>query len=139
MEPQPSQEKQQNPDWLAFSAVAVTFFLTNFSAVLYTLAGRDEPGLASLMATIAAGSALYFWLYRDMRRYGISYGLDLGYFIFLASPVLLLYHVFKTRGMAGFKTVGIFIGLWAACWAAGLIAAIPVVMYLTGSDEIPGF
>ncbi len=87
-----------------------------------------EPSLAySSLLYLAHASILWWWLKDDSKKTGDTWPMDLGYFIYMAWPVLIPYHLFRTRGLSGF--IGIL--AYIAALLAGMLAAVFVVqMYL---------
>lgn len=87
-----------------------------------------EPSSAySYLLYFAQASILLWWLTEDSKQTGDTWPLDLGYFIYLAWPVLILYHLFATRGFRGLIGILGYVGTIVAGWLA---AVLVVQIYL---------
>ncbi|MEQ1924273.1 MAG: hypothetical protein ABL952_17370, partial [Pyrinomonadaceae bacterium] len=69
----------------------------------------------------------WLWLREDSRNYGIAWVLDLGMFLFMAWPLILPYHLFKTRGLKAFIPIlayvlTILLGTLAAAVVTSLLS-----------------
>ncbi|MGQ0543013.1 MAG: hypothetical protein ACT4O9_14345 [Blastocatellia bacterium] len=105
---------------------AFTFF-AQVIALLYEAWALEPPTAYLYLLYLAHASILWWWLKEDSRKTGGTWPMDLGYFIYLAWPVLIPYHLFTTRGLRGF--IGIF-GYVAAILAGWLTAVLVVQIYL---------
>jgi hypothetical protein len=76
--------------------------------------------------------AVSAWLIADARRLGIDLPLDIGWFVYLACPLLLPYHVFKTRGVRGFIILAGFVGVFVATYLIGLVVFLFLVATRSG-------
>lgn len=105
-----------------FIALAAVFALVQ---VPYAASGGRIPGLVEASTRLWLGTAVVFWVFRDIRtsRFHPSFEYDL--FMFLAWPILLPHYLFRTRGRAGFAlTAWLYLSLFAA---VVLIAIVKVV------------
>lgn len=77
-------------------------FLTQFAADTYAIMQVELPDLVTVIWAIAPIWLFWLWLREDSRNYGINWVLDLGMFLFMAWPLILPYHLFKTPGLKAF-------------------------------------
>lgn len=92
---------------------ALTFF-TWFITELYEVREISLPFSFELISRLGIAWTVWWWLRNDSRRLGIGWILDLGFFLYLAWPFILPYHLFKTRGLKAFIPILAFI-LTALC------------------------
>lgn len=111
----------------------VFFAFTFFAQVIVSLyeAWAFEPSIVNdLLFHLANASILWWWLTEDSRKTGDTWPMDLGYFIYIAWPVLIPYHLFKTRGFSGFIGILAYIApLLAGMLAAALVIEIYLWLY----------
>ena len=79
----------------------VYVFLAQFVEGLYAVREIEMPYSTFFLSRLAFVWLVWWWLREDSRRRGVTWMLDLGMFLMIAWPLLLLYHLFKTRGWAG--------------------------------------
>ncbi len=88
-----------------------------------------EPPIAyTYLLHLANATILLWWLKEDTKHQRETLPLDYGYFLYLAWPVLIPYHLFATRGLRGFIGIFAYIASFLAGW---LIAVLVVLMYLS--------
>jgi hypothetical protein len=76
----------------------VTAALCSVAACAYSL-GELQPSLTvSYFLSLAPLFAVILWVQKDARRSGVAAVHDLGFFLWLAWPVLIPWYAFKTRG-----------------------------------------
>lgn len=84
---------------------------------LYSAKGLQPSG-AFLLIYVAILTSVGRWLALDSRRRGFHWAWDMGFFLYLAWPLIMLYYLFKTRGFA--KTLLIVLAFVGA-YLAGII------------------
>src|SRR5438128_9503866 len=89
--------------------LAVFFLLGNLGSCIYVAAGRPPSALFILLYSTGVFWAIAAWIIADARRLGVAVPFDIGWFAFFAWPLVLPYHVFKTRGLKGFVTLSGFL------------------------------
>ena len=90
-------------------------------AAVYAPAQVEPSAPVTLFFSAAPTFAVLIWLQRDAARTGVGSVLDLGYFLLLASPIVIPWYAFKSRGRSGWRlTVGLF-GLILGPYATGLL------------------
>lgn len=99
-------------------------FITEFFNVLWATRGFD-PGFAfDLLGRVAFVWLLWWWLMSDSRRLGVTWPMDLGFFIFIAGLLLVPYHLIKARGPKGLIGIAAFLGVFIAGRFLGAIVGI---------------
>ena len=109
------------------SVVLLTYTgFAEFVETFYAMRQVQPSAGHFFLSQLAFVWVIWWWLSDDSGRRGISWGLDLGMFLPIAWPILVPYHLFKTRGFAGFIPI-----LWfVLAMAFGLVAAIVVSMFV---------
>src|SRR6185436_4607200 len=78
------------------------------------------PGFL-LLYWLAVQWAFAWWVLVDCRRRGIATSVDHGWFVSLAWPVAIPYHLFRTRGVRGCVVIAGMLGMFAASWGVALV------------------
>ncbi len=99
-------------------------FIVQFVSVVYSAHETALPALFEFLNPFASIGLICWWIRDDSRRVGVRWPLDLGMFLFAAWPVIIPYHLFKTRGLRGSVGVLAFIGIHLAAWLAAVAVAI---------------
>lgn len=86
----------------------------------------EAPWTFDVLSPIAFIWLIWWWLRDDSRKYGISWMLDLGMFLLMAWPIILPYHLFKTRGLSAFIPILTFI----LVVVSGTVTAVAVSAFL---------
>jgi hypothetical protein len=68
-----------------------------FTNGLYEALHLDKPGALSLVQAILLFWSIGWWIQKDSQTRGISWPTDLGFFLWIAWPIVLFYHLFRTR------------------------------------------
>jgi hypothetical protein len=68
---------------------------------IYAVSGARPSPLFVLLGTIALNWSIAWWILDDSRARRVPTFIDLGWFAFSAWPIVLPYHLFRTRGAAG--------------------------------------
>jgi hypothetical protein len=105
-------------------ALLVFSFLSQFVGTLYSARETALPAVFEFLYPFASIGMICWWVRDDSRRVGVRWPLDLGMFLYAAWPVIVPYHLFKTRGLRGGYGILAFIGVLLAASAAGIIVAI---------------
>jgi polyferredoxin len=88
----------------------------------------EFPAAATLLFTVGLLWAVGWWLRTDRRRRGVLSVYDLGFFLFLAWPIVMPYYLIKTRGAKGLL---VMLGFVAAYVGAEIIGIILSVLAIT--------
>ena len=112
--------------------LAVFFLLGNLGGCVYLAAGRTPSSRFILLYSVGVFWAIAAWIIADARRLGVALPFDIGWFAFFAWPLVLPYHVFKTRGLKGFVTLGALLAMFLATYLFGLVAYLIFVAIHVG-------
>ena len=107
----------QSPTGLLYVFVTIA----QFGHAIYVASGEFEPN--PTFTFIYAMGFLWiigWWLLRDCRKHRVKWVFDMGLFLYIAWPLLMPYHLLKTRGARGLIGIFGFIGVYLAAWVAGL-------------------
>jgi hypothetical protein len=102
--------------------------ITQFAFGAYLGAQFEFPAAATLLFTVGLLWAVGWWLRTDRRRRGVLSVYDLGFFLFLAWPIVMPYYLIKTRGAKGLL---VMLGFVAAYVGAEIIGIILSVLAIT--------
>jgi hypothetical protein len=58
-----------------------------------------EPAGGFLFLYVGILTAIGYWLMWDSKRYGLTWAWDMGFFLYLAWPLIMPYYLLKTRGV----------------------------------------
>ena len=96
----------------------LTALFCSATATAYVVARAEPAPSVDLFLSLGPLFAVILWLQKDAARTGVGAVQDLGFFVWLAWPVVIPWYVFRTRGRAG--------------WALTLtLIAIVVSAYIT--------
>jgi hypothetical protein len=111
--------KVPNPG--ATALLTAFFLIANVGAALYAAAGQEPSGGFAFLIYGGFGVAVAWWIHADARRLGKREIVDQGWFTYIAWPLVLPYHLFKTRGSRGAVTLVGLVGLYLVTYAIGLV------------------
>ena len=109
------------PNPCATALFGAFFLIANVGDALYAAHGLAPSAGFGLLAYVGFGLCGAYWLHADNRRLGIPEVIDQGWFAYLAWPVMLPYHLFKTRGSRGGWVLVGLVGLFAATYLLSLL------------------
>jgi hypothetical protein len=117
-----------SPAILLYSFVVVT----QFGFGLYLGRQMETPPAYTLLHWAAQLWIIGWWLRADSRKRGIVWVYDLGFFLSIAWPLIIPYHLLKTRGAKGLLVI---LGWVAAYYGAAIAGMIVVVATLILSER----
>jgi len=103
------------------TALISVFVLGNTGTAVCSALRQSVPQGFLLLYYVGVAWAFSWWVLSDCRERGIQTSIDHGWFVFYAWPVVVPYHVLRTRGIRGF---GFLLALLAAFLAAYGIALV---------------
>ena len=104
--------------------VFVTLALMSFVEGVYVNLVIEQPAIYGLLVKAAELWVVSWWLLDDSRRRGVQWVYDMGFFLALAWPFIILYYLFKTRGVRALLTIGAFAVVCLIAATAGAVATI---------------
>ena len=86
----------------------------SYVAATYAFAGLEPPASVSLMLLLGPLLTVILWLQGDASRNDIGAVLDIGFFVWLAWPIVIPWYAFRSRGRQGWKLLVVLIALLLA-------------------------
>src|SRR5437588_11637824 len=102
--------------------------ITQFAYGAYLGAQLQFPEAVTFLFAVGLLWAVGWWLRTDSRRRGVLSVYDLGFFLYLAWPVVMLYYLIKTRGAKGLLIMLGFAAAYVGAALAGMVLSVLVVM-----------
>jgi polyferredoxin len=113
-----------SPTVLLYSFVVIT----QFAYGLYLGQQIETPGAYTLLHWAAQLWIIGWWLRTDSLKRGVVWVYDLGFFLCIAWPFVVLYYLVKTRGAKGLLVVLGFIGAYVGATMVGVILSVTVAV-----------
>jgi len=107
--------------------LCVFVVFTQMTEVLYFAYELPLPQSFNILYVLGFWGILCWWLREDSKKYGVSWVLDIGFFLYVAWIFIVPYHLFKTRGLKAFVTILLFIGIFAVAYLLSLIVYLLIV------------
>jgi hypothetical protein len=84
------------------SPTGLLFIFVMFTGMIYGIyssADVETPRSFDLLYMIVFLWIVHWWLGKDSRKRGVQWVFDMGLFLSLAWPFIIIYYLFKTRGV----------------------------------------
>ena len=101
--------------------------ITQFAYGAYVGAQLEFPGAVTFLSTIGLLWGVGWWLRTDSRRRGVLPVYDLGFFLYLAWPLVMPYYLVKTRGVKGLLAILGFVVAYVGAAIMGMVLSVLVV------------
>lgn len=101
--------------------------ITQLTYGAYLGAQLEFPGAVTFLFTIGLLWAVGWWLRGDSRRRGVLSVYDLGFFLYLAWPVVMPYYLIKTRGAKGLLVMLGFVAAYVGAALVGMFLSVLVI------------
>lgn len=95
--------------------------LTQLVTGIYLASEQEEPPTFSLLYTIGFLWIIGWWLLTDSRERGVGWVYDMGLFLYIAWPFIMLYYLLKTRGAQGLFVILSFLGVCTGALLTGMM------------------
>jgi hypothetical protein len=102
-------------------------FVTQFAHGLYVGAQLEYPQGVTFIFMIGMLWAVGWWLRTDSRRRRVLSVYDLGFFLYLAWPLIMPYYLVKTRGAKGLLVMLAFAAVYVGATILGMVLAVVIV------------
>ena len=99
---------------IRFRIALFTAGFCSLTAAIYAVAGIEPSGLVVAMMVVAPPVSVILWMQKDASLTGTGAGQDVGWFVWMAWPVVIPWYVFKTRGRRGWLLLTALIALMLA-------------------------
>jgi hypothetical protein len=109
-----------SPAPLLYSFVVITQFANG----AYLGAQLPFPEGITLIYAVGLLWATGWWLRTDSRRRGVLSVYDLGFFLYLAWPIVMPYYLLKTRGWNGLLVMLGFVGAYIGALLLGIVFSV---------------
>lgn len=110
-----------SPQPQKFAVITMMTFVA-FSQMAYGLliyGGQEPSGGFRLLSYLILFSMMGFWLEKDSRQYNVDWVFDMGFFLYVAWPLIVPIYLFKTRGLRAFVNILGFLGLYLGAYLFG--------------------
>jgi hypothetical protein len=94
--------------------------ITQVIAGFYLARGRAEPATYTFLYPLGLLWIIGWWLERDSRKQGVAWVFDMGLFLYIAWPFVILYHLFKTRGWRALLVILAFGAIYLGAFVSGV-------------------
>lgn len=111
-----------SPTVLLYSFVVIT----QLAHGIYLGQQLEPPGGFALLSWIGLLWIIGWWLRTDSRGRDVARVYDMGFFLFIAWPLVLPYHLVKTRGAKGLVAVVAFVAAYIGAAIVGMIVSVLV-------------
>jgi len=101
--------------------------ITQFAYGAYLGAQLEFPGAVTFLFAIGLLWAVGWWLRTDSRRRGVLSVYDLGFFLYLAWPIVMPYYLIKTRGAKGLLVMLGFVAAYVGAATIGIVLSVLVI------------
>ena len=115
---------------LTFTGV-LTFVVVasfGFTQGLYAALQLEEPGALPFVQKIFVLWSLGWWIQKDSRTRDIDSPTDLGFFLSIAWPIVLLYHLFRTRRLKALLLIAGYLAVFLTAVIAGVVLSILITV-----------
>jgi hypothetical protein len=113
-----------SPTVLLYSFVVIT----QFAYGLYLGQQIEAPPAFTLLHWAAQLWIIGWWLRTDSRKRGVVWVYDLGFFLCIAWPFVVLYYLVKTRGTKGLLVILAFIAAYVGATIVGITLSVTVAV-----------
>jgi hypothetical protein len=105
-----------SPSALLYAYVAVT----QFAHGIYLASAIDPPPVFTLIDFVGLLWLVGWWLWTDSRKRGVAWVYDIGFFLSIAWPFIMLYYLLKTRGAKGLLLILAFVSIYIGAAVVGM-------------------
>ena len=108
--------KMVSPTALLYIFVA----LTQVASGVYLAQGIEPPPAFALMYVLGFLWIIGWWLLKDSRERGVKWAFDMGLFLYIAWPFIMVYYLLRTRGIQGLFAILSFLGVYVGALMLGM-------------------
>jgi hypothetical protein len=103
--------------------------ITQFVYGLYLGLEIEPPAAYSLLHWYAQLWIIGWWLLTDSRKRDMALVYDIGFFLYLAWPLVMPYYPVKTRRLRGLLVILVFSGAYLGASLAGVILSVSIAVF----------
>jgi hypothetical protein len=104
-------------------------FLTQFAYGAYIGAQLEFPQGITFIFLVGMLWVVGWWLRTDSRRRGVLAVYDLGFFLYLAWPLIMPYYLIRTRGAKGLLVMLGFVVVYVCAAIMGMVLSVAIVTF----------
>src|SRR3954470_24016476 len=97
------------PNLGASLALGAFVLLADLCNAIYAVHGRRPSSAFLLLCYLGVAGLVAHWILADCRRLGVPRSVDQGWLLLACWPLVLPYHLIKTRRSRGLVTLGGFV------------------------------
>jgi len=109
-----------SPTILLYSFVVIT----QFAHGVYLGRQIEPPGAFTLLYWLGLLWIIGWWLRTDSRKHGVAPVYDMGFFLYIAWPLVMPYYLVKTRGAKGLLIILGFAGAYVGAAIVGITISV---------------
>ena len=94
---------------------------------IYVAAELESPPAFTVVDYVGNLWIIGWWLLTNSRKRGIAWVYDIGFFLSIAWPFIMLYYLLKTRGAKGLLVILAFAGTYIVASIVGVILYVLLV------------
>jgi hypothetical protein len=99
-----------------------------FTQGLYAAPRLEEPGALPFVQKILLIWSIGWWIQKDSRTRGIGWPTDLGFFLWIAWPIVLFYHLFRTRRLKALLLIAGYLTIFLTAAIAGVVLSVLITV-----------
>jgi hypothetical protein len=99
-----------------------------FTQGLYAALQLEEPGAMPFVQKILFIWSIGWWIQKDSRTRGIGWPTDLGFFLWIAWPIVLFFHLFRTRRLKALLLIAGYFAVFLTAAIAGVVLSILITV-----------
>lgn len=106
------------------SPTALLYIFVVFTQVasgVYLARDVELPPSFALMYVLGFLWVIGWWLLKDSRERGVKWAFDMGLFLYIAWPFIMVYYLLKTRGAQGLFVILSFLGVYVGALMLGMM------------------
>jgi hypothetical protein len=110
-------KKLTSPTGLLYLFLVLTQIVTG----AYRVSGIEPPPSFTVIYILGFLWIIGWWLRADSRRRGVSWVFDMGFFLYVAWPLILPYYILRSRGGKGLLTILCFVAIYIGATVVGAV------------------
>ena len=111
---------------LSFTMLVAAIFVPRIAEGVYSGLGRDVPPALDLLATLWLFMSVAKWFWGYSRAHGVSWPMDMGWFLLLAWFVVVPCYIISRERWKGLRRIALFLLAIVAALAAEWVTAMVV-------------
>jgi hypothetical protein len=117
---EPEGSVHETPKRVAWVLLGGFFLVEAMAQAVYSAHGVEPSARFRLVTTAGSFLFLWFWFSRQLAPHPLRLPMDMGVLVVLVWFVSFPYFLWRFEGWRGLRKLAALVGLWIACWAAGV-------------------